>query len=127
MRLLASLFCLFVASILWTGCDPRSVGDKAAPEAIMVSIRNDSEVDFDEVVVGFPEEQENYGALAAGGKSKYREVSSAYRYAYVEVQAGGGTYKLQPTDYVGEELLGSGRFTYALDLEEQGLALAFVE
>lgn len=88
---------------------------------VEVRIRNASGTAFDRVVVTFPEQTEDYGAVPAAGSSEYRVVERAYRYAHIAVTANGMTAVLQPTDYVGEKLLDGGRYTYALSwLETTG-------
>lgn len=85
---------------------------------VSMRVENTSGVDFDRVVVGFPEDEVDYGAVAAGGVSGYREVERAYPYAMVEVVIDDETLRMQPIDYVGEELLEPGRYTYVLDLRD---------
>lgn len=47
----------------------------------------------------------------------------AYRYARIEVQAGGQPYALNPFDYTGEAPLSAGRYTYVLSVEGPELRL----
>ena len=82
-----------------------------------VRIQNTSQLNFQSVAVGFPDQLEQYGALSRGALSGYRKVTSAYRYAYIEVRVNGEKFELRPKDYVGETLLPNGQFTYALDLD----------
>lgn len=105
--------------LLVLGCE----APPTSPSETRVRIRNASTTGFDRVVVGFPEQQETYGALSAGSASAYRTVALAYRYAYVKVEANGEERVLQPIDYVGEEPLGAGRFTYVLSWTEDHLQL----
>ena len=96
-------------------------GLSAAPaEPTQIRVANHSSRDFDRVLIGFPSQQEEYGRIASGGVSVYRAVAEAYRYAYVEVQVDTSRLVLQPIDYVGESLLGPGRFTYVLSLGSSG-------
>ena len=83
---------------------------------VHVRLRNASTVGFDSVMVGFPKERINYGPLAAGATSSYREVEQAYGYAMVKAAAGDSGYLQMPIDYVGERLLSPGRYTYVLEL-----------
>lgn len=108
------------------GCDspllPWGGGD------VHIRILNSSSFQFDRVDVGFPEAEVSYGSVRAGSASEYREVSSAYRYAYIEVEIGGEELVLQPIDYVGESLLDSGRYTYVLNVTVEGhLTFSFRE
>jgi hypothetical protein len=83
---------------------------------IRIRVANLSDVPFSEVTVGFPSQQENYGALASRAYSEYRDVEVAYRYASTTVMANGQVYRLVPTDFVGEIRLEPGSYTYTLDL-----------
>ena len=82
-----------------------------------VRVANESDVPFDRVIVGFPRERVDYGAVAAGDEAEYRFVEIAYRYAYVEVHVGDEVVRLQPVDYVGETPLDRGLYTYALGVD----------
>src|SRR5262245_53671409 len=76
-------------------------GEPTADEgAVRIRIQNASTLDFTRTLVVFPEQQEQYGAVRAGASTGYRDLTSAYRYAYIEVEAGGRQYVLQPIDFV---------------------------
>ena len=95
---------------------------------VKIRIQNASSFAFERVDVVFPEDEVSYGSIRANGTSEYREVSKAYRYAYIEVEIAGAELVLQPIDYVGESLLGSGRYTYVLNVTIEGqLTLEFRE
>lgn len=112
---------LIPALLLLVGCSaPLSPGGP-----VQVRIANESSVSFDRVVVGFPEQEENYGAVPAGSQTDYRPIERAYRYAYIEVYVGAEKLVLQPVDHVGESFLREGRYTYVLDVGEQGKSLSF--
>jgi pyruvate carboxylase len=95
----------------------------SSPPPVEIRIANASAVAFERVVVRFPRQVEDYGALAALSQSDYRAIEQAYRYASVEVQVEGEKLLLQPIDYVGESRLASGRYTYVLDLVGTGREL----
>jgi hypothetical protein len=97
--------------------------DNSEADAVSLRVRNGSGVDFSSVAVSLPGSSATYGAVAAGQASDYREFETAYRYAGVEVQAGGETYTHVPFDYAGEEPLAAGRYTYVLDVEGNTLRL----
>ena len=108
------------------GCDspllPWSGGD------VEIRIQNASSFPFERVDVVFPEDEVSYGSIRANSASAYRDVSKAYRYAYIEVEIGGEELIIQPIDYVGESLLRSGRYTYVLNVTIEGhLTLDFRE
>ena len=110
--------------LLALGSTAAACGLSAPPaEPAQIRVANHSSRDFDSVLIGFPSQQEEYGPIASGGVSAYRAVAQAYRYAYVEVQVDTARLVLQPIDYVGESLLGPGRFTYVLSLGPSGREL----
>lgn len=122
MKLLAVPVLSLLFAFLLAGCDARDLdGD---PDAVLLRVENASSADFSSVRIGF-DETENYGAVASGQTSEYRAFDTAYSYGYVEVEAGDRTYRIQPIDYVGEEPLENGHYTYELDIEEGRLTLAF--
>ncbi len=98
-----------------------------AVEGTWIRVQNDSAVDYDQVIVGFPGQREDYGPVAAGTESEYRKIPIAYRYASVEVYVSEVKHDLQVFDYVGETPLDNGRFTYAISMEENHIVLTFVE
>src|SRR5690242_1201178 len=75
-----------------------------------IRIVNASDVDFADVVVGGL----HYGNIEHGQVTGYQRWETAYRYSSVSLSAADKTYTLQPIDYVGENPLGSGRFSYLL-------------
>ena len=108
---LVTLIILALAIVLGSGCS-----DILGPDEVRIRVRNTGTVDFESTVINFSEGNEQYGALRAGQTSSYRIVGKAYSYAYVEVIAGGLRVVLQPIDYVGEETLKDGDYTYELSI-----------
>jgi hypothetical protein len=107
------------------GCDNLPFGPDGDVE---IRIANLSSFAFERVDVVFPEDEVSYGAIPAHGTSSYRGVSEAYRYAYIEVQISGEELVLQPIDYVGENTLRPGKYTYLLNVTVEGhLTLGFHE
>ena len=91
-------------------------GSCAEPEASSSDIRihNVSEFDYIDLTVG----SQHFDSLPAGAMSEYRDFGPAYRYNYVRVTVDGSLLTLQPIDYVGEDLLGEGEFTYQIDITD---------
>ena len=90
---------------------------------VRIRIANLTPFPFERVDVVFPEDEVSYGAIPAHGLSDYHDVSEAYRYAYIEVQIAGEELVIQPIDYVGENTLGPGKYTYALNVGMDGRVL----
>ena len=110
-----------------SGSDGGGAASRPAVEHVLVRVRNASSDELDDIRVFFPDAPDramHYGAVASGAASEYLPVSRAYRYAHIEATAGGRPYSLQPIDYVGEEELEPGRYTYVLRTEADRLTVA---
>ncbi|HSE15877.1 MAG TPA: hypothetical protein VLB46_02430 [Pyrinomonadaceae bacterium] len=91
---------------------------------IEIRIRNASEIDFDAVRVVFPDRDEaRFGPIPKGTASDFKGTNRAYRYAEIHVNAGGREFTLQPYDYVGEQPLAPGRYSYVLGLDGNRLTI----
>ena len=77
-------------------------------------VRNDSKVDFKNVVVG----GNKYGDIKQGTTTDYQTWKTAYRYSDVSLLADSKPLKFQPDDYVGETPLGEGHFTFVLTIKD---------
>lgn len=109
------VFLLMIVCI--ASCDDRD--DNV--NAVNIRIRNISNLNFDRVQVG--EEDKIHEDIGPDSFSDYLQYELAYRYAYIEIQSGTETYVLQPIDFVGEEPLPIGLYTYELDVDEEGEVL----
>ena len=116
MRALPLLVLLLAA-----GCD------SADSDVAQVRVANASAVDFDAVAVAFTGPTRALGPVGAGEASGYEPFETAYRYGYVRVETEAGEFVLQPIDYVGEEPLAPGRYTFRLGIEGDALTLDLVE
>lgn len=92
-------------------------GSLFGPDDVEIRVRNVSSIAFDEVLVRFGSQTEEYGRLPAGEATGYRSIEQTYREVPVEVTVAGQTFATPPIiDHVGESFLGAGRYTYELDL-----------
>lgn len=92
--------------------------------AVELRVRNASDVDFDNVVVIFPEQHRvDYGRVAKGAGSRYERTRVAYRYAAFRITIQGRVLTLDPVDYVGEQPLEPGRHTYAVGVDGNRLTV----
>jgi hypothetical protein len=119
-----SAFLLFlVMAVLFVGCS-----ETLGPLEVQIRVRNAANVALEDVLLEFPEETELYGTIQPGQVSRYHRVRPAYRYAYAEANVNGKLLRLMPVDFVGEEFLESGSYTYELGVAEdrQSLTLRLV-
>lgn len=112
-------FCYTLLAILVfsVGCTDRD--DNIS--AVNLRIKNNNAFSYDRVQVGTDDKiHEN---VAAGSYSEYLEYELAYRYAYIKIDTLGNSHILQPIDFVGEDSLGPGFYTYELEIDAEGNVL----
>jgi hypothetical protein len=110
-----------VFGIMSTACSDRD--DDLV--SINIRVKNSSTLIFDEVIIG--SEEHIYEALEPDTYSEYQEYETAYAYAYIQITSGEEVFVLQPIDFVGEEVLPIGLYTYDLNVDEEGqVSLKFV-
>lgn len=91
---------------------------------VEIRIKNASNLNFDRVRVDLPDEPGvDYGPVSAGDVTAFRPTSRAYRYAGFSVKAGTEELSLHPIDYMGEQELPAGRYTYVLDVDNGRLTV----
>jgi len=81
---------------------------------------NNSSFEYSNVHVNTSGGENFYGTISPNKYSDYKKYEFAYRYAFVELKIGEATYTLQPIDYVGEEMLSSGKYTYEIEATSTG-------
>jgi hypothetical protein len=107
------------AAILWA-CISLSAcfenNQEAEPDqSVQVRLRNNSGIDFDRVVVTFPQVVEDYGAVASGSASAYHEVSEAHSLAMIDALTMGiRPFTFSRSITPERPLLSAGLYTYTL-------------
>ncbi|RSK45635.1 hypothetical protein [Hymenobacter perfusus] len=116
------LIFLSLGSLLQVSCQKETVTD-----GVRVRVKNASSYQFKDVHIDTSGGTNDYGRLNAGKETEYAAYTQAYNYAYIKVTIDGRDLVLQPTDYVGETALESGKYTYRVgvsDLAAGRLSLA---
>lgn len=116
-------FALLILSLLFlTGCTDR---DDDLSGGVFIRIKNESDLIFDQVQVGAADKLHHN--IPPGAFSDYLEYGEVYSYAYINITVGDENFDFQPTDYVGEDLLEQGFYTYVLNVsEEETLRFNFI-
>jgi len=79
-----------------------------------IRIKNNSGYEFCNVMLNPFNSSTNYGKIKKGKITCYRVFETAYSYAYVNLFINDEEYIIQPIDYVGEQPLAQGYFTYSI-------------
>jgi hypothetical protein len=91
---------------------------KEDPEAVNIRIINNSDYRFEQVYVNTSGGEHTYGNVESQSSSAYHSFTVAYPYAYVRLYIDGEEFVLQPKDYVGEEELPAGNYSYVLEIAD---------
>ena len=83
----------------------------------LVRLENQSPYTLEDVTFSSGHDPLHFPSIGAGDRTDYRLVDRAYRYGYLEVFVAGERFVLQPIDYVGEDPLGRGSFTYRIQVD----------
>ncbi len=97
---------------------------------VHLRVRNSSPYTYDSVVVNTSGGENTYGTIPAGAVSDYKTFDFAYSYAHISLYIDTANYFLLPIDYVGEQKLQSGNYTYEVsvyDTATHQLGLTLVE
>lgn len=109
------LFLLLFAIVFVIGaCEDRDdiIG------GVNIRVKNETNFTFLKVQVGADDKiHEN---VASGDYSEYLEYETAYQYDFIKIDADSTSYVLQPTDFVGEDSLNFGFYTYELNVSQDG-------
>lgn len=107
---------------------PMNSTNSEAVGRVEIRILNDSNLDFDRVLVSLPDEPEvDFGSVRIGAVTAFRATSRAYRYAGFSITAGRQELSLQPIDYLGEQELPAGKYSYALGVDNGRLTVRLVK
>jgi hypothetical protein len=109
--LISLLFCLLLAC---------SEENPEHSSGVFIRIRNTSTLDYADVYVDTGGGEFNYESISSKGTTPYHVFESAYRYAYVSLKIDGVNYTFHPIDYVGEQQLANGGYTYEIMANPDG-------
>jgi len=84
-----------------------------------IRVENRSAMDFKNVMVN----GKSFGNVKRGERTNYQTIEGAYRYGHVSVSTQTGPLEIFPIDYVGENPLGAGKFTYVLTINSGRLII----
>lgn len=85
-------------------------------DRLLVRVENATALDFEEVRIWpGPDRRLIFPDVGAGATTRYVELREAFRIASVRALTSSDTFALQVIDYVGEEPLDPGRYTYVLE------------
>jgi hypothetical protein len=106
---------LAVGSLALTGCGTNGPGSDS--DEARLRVRNSGSQPIVQLTVLFPNDRISFGTVAPGATTAYQRVpNGVYRYAAYRLELN-GTLVTQPViDWVGEEPIGEGDFTYTLEL-----------
>jgi hypothetical protein len=89
---------------------------------VLVRLENASPVAFDRATLYTSEGPRTTLDLGPGQATPYVSVATAYRIATTQVEIDADTLRLQVIDFVGEEPLSAGRYTYVISVVDLGAA-----
>ena len=102
---------------LVAGCnDPFSTDD-----GTHIRLRNSSSFILTAITFKPGEPEIKFARIDPGEVTNYIPVANAYRYGYLDVTVDGARRVIQPIDYVGENYIGEGRFTYVITIDASTL------
>jgi hypothetical protein len=82
--------------------------------SVEVRLENGSSFTFDEATFYAGGDSTTHTSVGPGQATSYVVVETAYRIATTQVVIGSDTLRLQVIDFVGEEPLEAGRYTYVI-------------
>jgi hypothetical protein len=110
---------LIIAAIFFTF---QSCGEKTTPEGPSdIRIKNLTDLTFEDLTVDTSGGTNQYDPLTAGEFTVYKRFDKAYRFAEVTAIIGGELYSTGTQNYNYEIVLGQGKFTYEVYIENASL------
>jgi hypothetical protein len=91
-----------------------------------IRVANDTTYVLSQIEITTPSQTESFGTLAPREMSDYVGFSEAYKYAAARFVAAGSQWEINPIDYVDEDELGAGDYTYHLATASTGLDTVYL-
>jgi hypothetical protein len=81
-------------------------------EGVWIRVVNVSDYDYKNVIIY----STAFGDVDARDRSQYTAFDMAYRYSFVSLDIDGENYSIIPIDYVGEQTLENGNYSFLIDI-----------
>ena len=107
MKYLKALLLIIVLANWSCSEDDRSDG-------LWIRVINVSDYNYENVVIYSQE----YGNISANARSDYFQFEMAYSYIFVSPEIDNQTFIIQPIDYVGEQTLEDGYYSFLIDVAD---------
>jgi hypothetical protein len=126
LKLITLLLTAFV-SLAFTSCKKDSLKDceehivapsSEDPLKTNLRIKNNSKYNICNFEIDPQFGKVNCGNIKKDETTCYRSFDTVFNYAYLHFFIGDKEFTVQPFDYVGEEPLGIGNFTYLIDIPD---------
>lgn len=126
-----SLLLVLVSVLVLLSCkSDKEIPPYTGSGDIEIRLWNNTSFEMKEIYVNTAGGENIYENLDNSEKSSYRRFQSAYRYAFITFKIKDKPYAIQPIDYVGEEQLKKGKYTYKItvsSLDSNFATLEFIE
>lgn len=115
MKTIVKILLVTVFTVIMGSCS-----DDNTNSLIEIRVENASNFKFDNIYIhpssSFATGQgnKNYGNLNPNSFSEYKNFDFAFPYGAVQITIDNNKYTLKPIDFVGEEPLKSGKYTYKI-------------
>jgi hypothetical protein len=89
----------------------------SSDDGTRIRLRNSSSFELTDVTFAPGTPRLEFDRIGPGEVTEYRSADGAYSYGYLDVLVGGERRTLQPIDYVGEEPLDDGEYTFVITID----------